>query len=126
MIEATIYDAASGRILRFVRLKDAEEVDLNTAEGEGWIEGRGNPATERVINGKIVPRDAAELEADAIARAWDTLRSERHARLAATDWTQVADAPVDHTAWAAYRQALRDLPANTTDPRNPVWPVPPA
>ena len=38
------------------------------------------------------------------------------------DWTQVADAPVDQTAWAAYRQALRDLPANTADFANIVWP----
>jgi hypothetical protein len=28
-------------------------------------------------------------------------------------------------AWLDYRQALRDLPANTTDPENPVWPTPP-
>jgi len=28
-------------------------------------------------------------------------------------------------AWLDYRQALRDLPANTTTPENPVWPQPP-
>jgi len=28
-------------------------------------------------------------------------------------------------AWLDYRQALRDLPANTTDPENPVWPQEP-
>ena len=28
-------------------------------------------------------------------------------------------------AWLDYRQALRDLPANTTDPSNPTWPVAP-
>lgn len=28
-------------------------------------------------------------------------------------------------AWAVYRQALRDLPANTADPLNPVWPTQP-
>jgi hypothetical protein len=28
-------------------------------------------------------------------------------------------------AWLDYRQSLRDLPANTTDPENPVWPSPP-
>lgn len=28
-------------------------------------------------------------------------------------------------AWASYAQALRDLPANTADPENPVWPEPP-
>ena len=28
-------------------------------------------------------------------------------------------------AWLDYRQALRDLPSNTTDPSNPVWPIAP-
>jgi hypothetical protein len=50
------------------------------------------------------------------AAAWAALRAERNARLAASDWTQVADAPVDAAAWAAYRQALRDMPENTADP----------
>jgi len=56
---------------------------------------------------------------------WNTLRNERTELLAQSDWTQVADAPVDAAAWATYRQALRDLPANTTDPRNPTWPTKP-
>ena len=29
-------------------------------------------------------------------------------------------------AWLDYRQALRDLPVNTEDPENPVWPVAPS
>ena len=29
------------------------------------------------------------------------------------------------TPWATYRQALRDLPANTSDPANPTWPTKP-
>lgn len=57
---------------------------------------------------------------------WAALRKERNKILALSDWTQVADAPVDQAAWAAYRQALRDLPANTTDPANPVWPSKPS
>ena len=57
---------------------------------------------------------------------WERLRIKRNADLAACDWTQVADAPVDKAAWAEYRQALRDLPAKTTDPREAVWPTPPS
>lgn len=60
---------------------------------------------------------------DAAAR--EALRIERNRRLAVCDWTQVADAPVDQAAWAAYRQALRDLPGSTPDPHSPVWPTPP-
>ena len=37
------------------------------------------------------------------------VREERDRLLAKSDWTQLPDAPVDKTAWAAYRQLLRDL-----------------
>lgn len=58
--------------------------------------------------------------------AWKALRKERDSRLAASDWTQVPDAPVDHAAWATYRQQLRDLPENTDDPWDVNWPTPPS
>ena len=54
----------------------------------------------------------------------EQVRLWRNAELAATDWTQVADAPVNAEAWAVYRQALRDLPA-TINLANPVLPDPP-
>jgi hypothetical protein len=53
------------------------------------------------------------------------LRYWRDCELARTDWTQVADAPVDQAAWAIYRQALRDLPASNVDPRKIDLPVAP-
>ena len=42
---------------------------------------------------------------------WDQIKLWRNAELKATDWTQLPDAPTDKEAWAEYRQALRDLPA---------------
>jgi hypothetical protein len=42
---------------------------------------------------------------------WEQIRLWRNAELAQTDWTQLTDSPVDKSAWATYRQALRDLPA---------------
>lgn len=53
------------------------------------------------------------------------MRYWRDTELARTDWTQVADAPVDKAAWAEYRQALRDLPASNLDPRKIDLPVAP-
>jgi hypothetical protein len=53
------------------------------------------------------------------------LRHWRDTELARTDWTQIADAPVDQVAWATYRQALRDLPASNKDPRAIDLPVAP-
>lgn len=53
------------------------------------------------------------------------IRKKRNELLSNSDWTQVLDAPVNKFEWAEYRQALRDLPQNTTDPFNPVWPAKP-
>ena len=56
---------------------------------------------------------------------WERLRLRRDALLAATDFRMVADAPWDQTPWVNYREALRDLPDSTTDPRVAVWPLQP-
>jgi hypothetical protein len=41
---------------------------------------------------------------------WEQIRLWRNAQLSETDWTQLVDSPVNKSAWAEYRQALRDLP----------------
>lgn len=57
------------------------------------------------------PQDIEEYQED-----WWTerMRLHRDRLLKESDWTQVADAPVDRQAWATYRQALRDFPASWT------------
>jgi hypothetical protein len=42
---------------------------------------------------------------------WEQIRNWRNRELVATDWAMISDAPTDKEAWATYRQALRDLPA---------------
>jgi hypothetical protein len=59
------------------------------------------------------------------AKQADEARTQRDRLLAASDWTQVADAPVDQVAWKEYRQALRDVPEQAGFPENVVWPEPP-
>lgn len=59
---------------------------------------------------------------------WDEVRAERNALLAACDWTQLADAPLSteqRTAWQSYRQALRDITAQS-DPFDLDWPSAPS
>jgi hypothetical protein len=55
----------------------------------------------------------------------DNLRSKRNQLLAETDYLALADSTLTDEM-RAYRQALRDLPANTADPANPVFPEKPA
>lgn len=54
-----------------------------------------------------------------------TVRSERDGLLGQSDWTQVADAPVDATVWATYRQALRDITDQAGFPNDINWPTQP-
>lgn len=58
------------------------------------------------------------------AQAWADLRTKRSQLLAETDYLALSDVTLS-TEMAEYRQALRDLPANTSDPANPVWPTKP-
>ena len=44
----------------------------------------------------------------------ERMRLHRDRLLKESDWTQVADSPVEREAWATYRQALRDFPATWT------------
>ena len=50
------------------------------------------------------------------------VRDKRDSLLQSSDWTQLSDAPVDRTAWAAYRQALRDITAQAGFPWTITWP----
>lgn len=53
------------------------------------------------------------------------IRNYRNLLLSQSDWTQLPDAQCDKTAWAQYRQSLRDLPA-TIDLLNPIIPDTPS
>ncbi len=53
------------------------------------------------------------------------IRVKRNQLLAETDYLALSDVTLS-TEMAEYRQALRDLPANTSDPANPTWPVKPS
>jgi hypothetical protein len=57
---------------------------------------------------------------------FERIRNWRKTELASCDWTQVVDSTADKTAWATYRQALRDLPSQNADPKKIIFPSRPA
>lgn len=67
---------------------------------------------------------------------WQEFRMIRNYKLLSSDWTQIPDAPITEDqklAWKNYRQQLRDLPENISDPKrlvldenHPDWIVPPS
>lgn len=67
---------------------------------------------------------AAELEIEK-AKAYQWLRAERDTLLRLTDFWALGDSGTMSSEMTAYRQALRDLPANTPDPFDVTWPTNP-
>jgi hypothetical protein len=104
---------------QFYTILDSEGIRLGR-----WV-GTADENQHRIgedINGAI----AAIVVDDTPAPDLETpIRQHRNALLAASDWTQVADAPVDQAAWAVYRQALRDITSQETFPSEVTWPVAP-
>ena len=61
------------------------------------------------------------------SKHWEKFRDSRNRKLQQSDWTQSRDVTLSNdSAWKTYRQALRDLPTSTTDPRSPSWPSKPS
>lgn len=77
------------------------------------------------LNQALIDAAAVEVSTE---NSWSDLRTRRNQLIAETDWVitmhkeKGTNIPA---AWKTYRQALRDLPANTEDPANPVWPTKP-
>ncbi|WP_338668552.1 tail fiber assembly protein [Pseudodesulfovibrio methanolicus] len=87
-----------------------------------WVKGADLVYRESAVNQVVDEAARAAAEADAV-------RARRDKLLADSDWTQLADAPLDaeeKTVWATKRQAWRDVPQQGGFPYNVTWPTPPA
>ena len=94
-------------------------------EGLIWAPSNSVPKpTEQELLDKWNNTYKAQWQQSGLGSPWSELRLKRDRLLAASDWMAVADRTMSD-AETAYRQALRDLPANTTDPENPTYPTKP-
>jgi len=77
-------------------------------------------------NNKIQKPTLEMLEELHLQSKYIVLRQKRDFLLAKSDKYATVDyphqTPETKQDWFNYRQKLRDLPANTADPENPVWP----
>ncbi len=83
----------------------------------------GEVTTVELTAEEIAEREAYERDVLPVEQMKE-LRRQRNQLLTETDYLALADSTLTDKM-QAYRQALRDLPANTVDPANPVWPVKP-
>ena len=122
------YDSTSGRILgtHFSESQTATHIEV---VGSPEIINQYGVPTKRVVDGVLVDRLENEVNDETAQKAQQLLRIRRDKRLAKTDFTQSLDVPLSseiRAAWAAYRQALRDLPSQISDAQDFEWPIPPA
>lgn len=110
--------ATGGTVYQYSMRSGVEQVDgkwyTKHILGPVFVDGETTAAQQEAAY-------KAQKDAEFAASA----RSQRDTLLTQTDWTQVADAPVDKAAWAAYRQALRDVPQQAGFPVTITWPEKP-
>ncbi|CAB5220129.1 Phage tail assembly chaperone protein [uncultured Caudovirales phage] len=135
----TIY-LTNGRIVKIVSTNNIEEQLL---DGELYIEGPYADDKFYIENGLAIELPISPGEYyifDYETKMWVDNRTEkekyndasqpviskRNSLLSASDWTQLPDVPLTtKEAWATYRQALRDISAQSGYPFTIVWPTPP-
>lgn len=87
-----------------------------------WIKGGDLIYREEIITSQTDEAARQEYHSTEV-------RNQRDRLLTETDWTQLADSPLDATAaviWQSYRQALRDIPQQPGFPLTIEWPEKPA
>ena len=95
------------------RTQNAEQNLTPELENETWI-----------LKWSVTDKTTIQIQEYDNQKAGEA-RLERNFLLTDSDWTQVADSPVDQAAWAAYRQALRDIPLQKGFPNTVNWPIEP-
>jgi hypothetical protein len=74
---------------------------------------------------KTAAENEAAYKAQKDAEQAKSVRATRTQKLTDSDWTQIADSTADKTAWATYRTALRNVPAQAGFPWTITWPETP-
>jgi hypothetical protein len=114
--------ATGGTVYQYSQRDGVEQLD-----GKWYTKYILGPVfTDRAAEGDQPAQTAAEQEAtykamkDAEQAA--SVRRQRTEKLNDCDWTQIADSTADKTAWATYRQQLRDITGQTGFPWTITWP----
>jgi hypothetical protein len=107
--------ATGGTVYQYSQASGVEQLDgkwyTKYVLGPVFTDGETTAAEQEAAYKAI--KDAEQASA---------VRQSRSEKLADSDWTQVADAPVDKAVWATYRQALRDITTQSGFPWTVTWP----
>ena len=114
--------ATGGTVYQFSQAAGVEQVDgkwyTKYILGPTFTD---TPATDTTPAQTAAEQEAA-YKASKDAEQAKSVRTSRNDKLKECDWTQIADSTADKTAWATYRQALRDITAQAGFPWTITWP----
>ena len=114
--------ATGGTVYQFSQAAGVEQVDgkwyTKYVLGPTFTD---TPATDTAPTQTAAEQEAA-YKASKDAEQAKSVRTSRNDKLKECDWTQIADSTADKTAWATYRQALRDITAQAGFPWTITWP----
>lgn len=125
----TIYDKTTGEILSCRRMSEEQLQSMLTANPNWGVLRRAvDGVGKNRVNLETMKIELIPVPQPTIA---NLIRERRRFLLEGSDWSQLPDnnlSDAKRAAWAAYRQALRDLPddqgsVNSFD--EVVWPIPP-
>lgn len=108
---------------------------ISVRDGVEQIDGQwfsrfiAGPVFADIEGGPTAAEQEATYRASIDTQAAARVREDRNRKLAASDWTQMADSPLTDeakTQWATYRTDLRNLPDATGWPHTMTWPTEPS
>lgn len=103
-------------VITNVQIRDRNNDGTFSATGDGWVSH--NTPLIGLTDDEGNPLDPVGVY----------VRGKRDTLLQDSDYTQTLDYPAtetERTAWAVYRQALRDIPTQVGFPNDIVWPTKP-
>ena len=131
------YDTATGQIFSS---GNTQATAIEGRDGFMVVDGPVDNTLYKVKNQQLVllpPSPGADYIYNFTTSQWEVnlplvtgqVLQQRSELLYASDWTQIPNGPLttaQQTAWATYRQELRDITSQPGYPTNVVWPTPPA
>jgi len=113
--------ATGGTVYQYSQASGVEQVD-----GKWYTKYVLGPVfadtTDETGNVTTASQQETAYKAMKDAEQAKSVRASRTQLLKDCDWTQIADSTADKTAWATYRQALRDITGQAGFPWTITWP----
>ena len=111
---------------RLVQLNDymASSPDTGTVYNIKWSDKKTKVTVDEVEIETHFTGDDTAKDARILAEKWTAVRRDRDRRLAETDFLALSDSTLSSTM-KTYRQSLRDVPEDNSDPDDVSWPVKP-